>query len=629
MLGGSLRVIEGRFNKLARIVSPFANFEKFASGKLFSAIDKSAAMLVPTFTKLGQVSQKIFGKDIFKGFTESLEDVEGRLEKVFGKSDKGFTRLQNTLHRYAGNFAAPVLDVEKFTKGIGLAIGSMTALWGRLGWFFKLPKPILVGLAVTISKVLPAALGLFGRAMSKTSNFLVGFVDGVKELAGGLTVLPGLFAVIGAGVTALIPVFAGLKNKFKDVFSSDPQKAWEAWYDLPNHLKPVAKSILDVIPAWKDLQTALQTDAFKGIEKQIDALNKAYFPVFSAGAHKVVLSVREMKDEFVGFLLENKTRQDTSSIYASTAEAILNIAHATKPAAEGFRDMATVGGSFISSMSSLAPVLAKQFAAWASLNSQNGSMNRWMQDSVHGIYNLIRGSKDLALSFGQVLTLFKTNDGSNGLQRFADAMDRLNKRVKESSITGWLHSIRESVSKMATNKTDEFKSLFGSFVSAIKEITPFVNNLAESFSNRFIPAMKTAMAVISGFTAFLDNIGVSSILGFVFALGAIGKLLPKWFTTFLDVGKAILGVAMVCMSSSKVVRLLETAFIGLAAKLERMGGLFQIFANGLINISGFTASAIGTIGKFIVGISGAAVAIFAFGQLLTVVENKPRTSKIH
>lgn len=56
---------------------------------------------------------------------------------------------------------------------------------------------------------------------------------------------------------------------------------------------------------------------------------------------------------------------------------------------------------------------------------------QWMNDSVAGVYDLVKGFKDAGKAAYKVLTLFSTKSGSNGLQDFADAMDKLNKRLEK------------------------------------------------------------------------------------------------------------------------------------------------------------------------------------------------------
>lgn len=599
------------FKFLGKAMTPLKYLDKLTTSKAFFGIVKGSDKAADAFSRLGNMSQRIFGRNLFGGLVTNLRDADRGMTGFLSRTAIGSVKLQSSVAGLSEKLFKFGSDSKSLVGSIALLSGSIGNLWHRFQWFFKLPKPLLAGFMLMISRILPTALNALGVALRGTSNLVVGLWDGIKQLGGGLTVIPGLIATILTGVTALIPVFKGLKDQFKDVFSDDPAKAAEAFAKLPEHLKPMAKALKDVVPQWKELQKTLQTVAFDQIEKQISSLASNYFPIFESGSKSVILSVRKMKDEFVDFMLQTQTKQDVSSLYSNTASALSNLASATRPAAEGLRNMAVVGNQFIADMSGFAPVLAQQFQAWSQLNRGNGNMRKWMDDSAHGVYNLVKGLKDAVAVAYNFLGLFKSNSGEGWLQRFANYMEQINAKSKESSISGWLNNLRNGVKNMGADKWEEMKSLFKIFGDTIKGVAPFVQTLSDSFSSKFVPALKASLWITSQFLNIVNDLGATHFLGWILGVYLGLKVLPKTFATIIDSGRGLVGVIGLLANKNKVIDALGAAWNVAATKISTFGSAGERVAQGMVNVGGAVDKTIGVIGKLVAGLT-IATAVFAF-----------------
>lgn len=617
----SLMKVSGAMAVVGYALGPFKIIEKFARSGALTAITKSAHGMASAFERVGSVQQRVFGRDYTRGFVAKLRNADETVSRFFDRTSVSSIRLGESIRNASTRLFRFANDSKSLLGGIALLTNGIGALWHRFQWFFKLPKTLMAGLAVFFSRVMPTALHALGSALRGTSNLFVGLWDGIKQLSGALTILPGLISTVVAGVSSLAAVFIGLGDKFKDVFSSDPDKALEAYMLLPEHLKPIADSIKKIIPQWKKLQVALQSVAFVDAGKQIDELNSNYFPIFEKGATRVVSAVRKMKDEFVGFLLQGQTKTDTSSIYRNTADSILQIAKATQPAAAGLRDMSVIGTNFIRSMSSFMPVLAQKFQQWADVNRQNGNFMKWMEDSVHGAYDLVKGLGSLTKAAWTVLTIFKSNNGENFLDRFAKAMERLNKAATESSIDGTLARIRLAAQNMGADKIDEFKEIMHLLSDAIKGIIPFISNLSNAFSDVFVGATERAVWVLSNFMELLNELSITPFLGWVLGIFGAFKLLPKIFGTAIDAVKTFGGAILIMNNREKVVRALETAFLALGARMETMGTLGQRVGNGLMNVTNAASGAIGIVGRLATAFTLVGIAALSFFALYNSSED--------
>lgn len=597
---------------LSKAFKPLEMIEKLGNTKVFNALIGKTERLGLSVEKFGRLSQRVFGRDFTKGLADGLKNSDRHMTVFLNKASLGAGKASGSFDRFSKLTKVLGTDTIRLASGMALLVSSLGSLWNRFQWFFKLPKPLMAGFAMFFSRVLPTALHYTSAALKGASNLVVGLWDGIKQLSGGFTILPGLIATFGSAISALFPVFIGLKDKFKDVFSDDYTKSWEAYWKLPAHLRPIADAIKKVIPAAKELQKAFQMEAFKGAGDQIEKIANTYFPLMEKNAIKVVTSIRNVKDEFVGFLLSAQTQSDVAKIYDNTAASIQNIAKSINPASQGMRDLSVAGSDFIRQMSSFAPYLSNQFRAWADANRQNGNMMRWMQDSVSGTYDLGRGLISATKAAYNLLAVFKTNNGEDFLERFANSMDKMNKKVQESSISGWLGDFKRGVQNMGAKKIDDVKNLFKILTETISSVIPFIKRISNAFSNTFIPSMQHALWVIDVFIQTLENLGVTRVGGWILGVATATRLLPKVFSTAIDSVKAFSGAFLVLTNKQKVINGFENAIISLGNKLKKMGGFAETAGAGLINVGASAGKAVTFISRLIGGLTMVGVALMAF-----------------
>ena len=555
---------------LAAALGPFRIIERFARSNVFSVMASGANRAAGAFENFGISTTKYFKKDITVGLVSRLRNFENAGTQAFDNLSVSAVKFSQKLKRGQESLKRFAASSKELLTGIALFTSSIKKLWGRLAWFFKLPKPILASLAIIIARVLPSALNGLRKALQATSNAIVGLYKGSIQLGRGLTVLPGLISSIIVGVTTLRSVFTGLGTKLKDLFSDDPFERLEALTALPENLKPLGKALLNVSNKFREIQTTLQNRLFENIQRDIQKLSNSYFPLFERGTLGVVNAFKAIKDASVSFALTNRTRTDVSGFYDQTAGSLLNLAKATRPAAEGFRDMAVIGNIFIRQMTGLMPALTSSFAGWAKTNRENGNMMRWMYDSAAGAYDLVRGLSQLTRAAYTVVTVFSTGGGDLG--RFADYMERLNKKAKESMLSGWLFKIRNAVRTMGADKMEQLRGTFETFTRAVGNAWPFVTKLSESFSSVFIPILNRAIWVIENFLMLLENLGLSGAIGWALGFAYALRAIPKVWSAILDGLKIFAGSFLILKNRAKVVGFLENAFAALGTVISQVGG---------------------------------------------------------
>lgn len=576
--------------------------------KFFKAMTQTEGVM----GRIAQKSMDVFGHDITSVWRKSFTG----LEKVAGGF---FDRLGDSSVGFGKNLMQTAKGLREFSKdGLGLVANaavftsSLKNMWGRLAWFFKLPKPLMAAMAIAFSRILPTALYGLGKALTFASNLVTGLWSAMQTLGGGLVVIPGLIASVGAAALGLAPLIVGLKAHFKDLFSDDAQKAGDAWAKLPDHLKPLGKALKDSVKQFKDFQVVAQTVGFDHIEDQIKSLTDTYMPLYQRGSLGIIRATRGMKDQLVDFFSSGQTQTAFSSIFANTAQSIAKIGDSIKPVAVGFREMSVVGAQFVNQMVSFGPVVAGIFNSWATANAQNGKMTDWMNNAAHGAYDLGKGLESATKGAYQILTLFKTNNGDDFLDRFRIEMAKLNQEITTSKIEGFLSHVRQIGQNMGQKKIEEAKDLFHSFSDAINTMIPFIGTLSNAFSGVFLKSMNTALIVVSNFTAVLNSIGATDFIGWILGAAAAVKLLPKWGAVAIDSIKGIGSAFFFMKNKDKVINALEGAFNTLAIKMQDVGGLTGKVGAGMERVSGTVNKSISVISGLVSVFSIVGVAALAF-----------------
>lgn len=570
-----------------RTLKPMADVEKFTKSLTFNTAIKGLQGMSGHVEKFGRLSQKTFGFDITGGLSKHLREADKEGERFFNHFGSRIGKLQYMFAH--GNFKFDEFSKgsKPFVQGLAQMTVGLKNLWQRFQWFFKLPKPLMAAMGIGFSTVLPEALNVFGKSLQMASTLISGFWSGIKQLSGGVLILPGALATVGAAVSSLGVVFAGLKDKFKDIFSEDPDKSLEALWALPEHLRPLGAVLREVSGRFREMQKNLQITAFRHVEDQIKSLSDMYFPLFERGADRVVQAFVNLKNNAVKFALEPQTGRDFAKIYENTATAIYAVSNAIKPALAGFRDLAAVGSEWGQSQASWLNILTTRFQNWVAVNRQNGRLMIWMNNAKDGALDLATGLKDATVAAYKIITIFSTSTGTNFLEQFATQMKKFEDAVGKSSLIGFLQHVRSNMRDLASNngaeKFADFKTLMNSFGDALHRILPFLTTMSNAFSDVFITMMENSIKTVSKFVQLLNQLGASQVIGWILGVAGAVTLLPKVLATAIDGFRILAGAWAVLRSKAIVFNLITNAVMILGNTMQNMPGIIGRWGTGLQN----------------------------------------------
>lgn len=546
---------------------------KFVKTNLFAKIVSQSNSAGNSLQKLNAIIQIFTGKNLFGNFSSSLINSEKSLTSFVNRTSTKlniFSKSFNTAFKPIDAFAK---SATNFLIGAALINSGVNGIIKTFSWLGRIPKPILMALATVLTTVLPAALQVLGKSITWVSNTLLGLLDGVRQLSGGLLVLPAAIAQISVVAATLKTIFLGISDQFKDVFSSDPAEAAEALAKLPEHLKPLGNELKKVADRFRTMQTSLQKVAFKDVEKQIKDLSETYFPLLENNMNSVTLSMVKAKNSFVEFLKQGQTQKDFNQVFQDTAQVIGNVSYAFKPFADGMRDITAVGSQFIAEMTTGMPNVAMKFAEWARVNRENGRMMGWMQEARSGLRDLTLGTKDLTKGLWEILTAFKTGTGNNWLDSYAKTMERFSKAMDRSSKAGFLFDFGNLFRGLSIGKEeiDNFLNVFGGFVSMFNSVAPVIQNISDAFSSIFVPAIQGAFIEIKFFSEAFSALGFDKLTGYILGIVAAFEIVPTVIGPVWDGLKVIIGLFKSMKSAGGVIGSIESGIVLAATALEKFG----------------------------------------------------------
>lgn len=600
LLGGAGLFANKGFGLLYKTLGNFQGSENI--GKFAKKLHGQFELIDRTLRRISAMSQRKLNFDITGGLggktalgTVLPKTIERNI-KNFLLRNRAYARIiKNSNDRILTDFKRFGKDLGSVTLGVATTLSGFKSLWGHFQWFFKIPKPIMATMMVFASSILPTALKTFSSALKGTSNLIVGIVGAVKQLSGGLMAIPGIIGMFGATITGFMGVFVGLKDQMKDIFDLDPTKATEAFDKLPEHLKPIGKALQGVVADLRGMQTLLQKQFFRGVENQIRDMGKIYVPLMGRSIGNVVSSLSVAKNHLFDFFMAQRTQGDVGKLYGNTAQGILAISRAIKPALSGLSDMAVVGSGFIAHLDSWTGVWAASFQKWASVNRENGNMARGMRDAAEATVDLVIGLKNASVGLYGLLTLFKTTKSMNPMKDFADGMQKFSKWVSNSKATGGLAKLKNTLSDMGGDKIQAAKDIFNSIKTAVQKATPFIKNFSDAFTKMFSGQLQFAVDSIGSIVKVLNDVGATKTIGLLAGWGIGIKILPKVQAAALALGRTMFGTFLILRDGGKVIQYVESAFLKLGYGIGRLGGPFDKFGQGIMNFGSKGSKLVSTI----------------------------------
>lgn len=368
-----------------------------------------------------------------------------------------------------------------------------------------------------------AGLSVVSSGLTAVSTTVFGLANAIKQLSGGVLLLPGIYATAATAIGVATVAFKGLGLAMKAAWANDAKFA-EELKKVPKPLQDIAKQVHILKPRFQKLNETIQSNFWAGLGKNIQDLAKNYFPILERGTVAVSRAFASARQNLVSFLLEGQTKKDFSGLFGNTAIVIGNLSNALKPFLEGLRDIGMVGSQYLSQLTGGAQMLAARFKVWAAAARESGQAMEWIERSIQGIRDL----KNIVVQAGKGLgELFKAlrGNGANALSKTSDAMDKFAENMRKASEgEGGLAGFVGRISQLQKTSSKVFDAL----VSAVKKFSEASRGMGEEFYRAFGSRLTGTIGALGQFLAILTRIinaipGMTSLLGTIAAMAVAGK----------------------------------------------------------------------------------------------------------
>lgn len=279
---------------------------------------------------------------------------------------------------------------------------------------------------------------------------IAGVTSALQELSQAGLVLPGIMAAAGASIGTIMLGTSGLKDTFAELGKQDgSQKQLDKLNEQLAKLAPNARSfataVIDLKPAFTDLQQSVQDNLFAGIGDQLRVLAAQDLPTFKAGLGGIATALNHELGEVMRVLGTDQSRGLFDRILGNTSEAQERFTTAIEPLLNGLGTLSAAGTDVLPRLADGFGKAAERFNKFITAADSDGRLDTWINDGIDGLTHLGNTFINIGKSLGAVTTAFGGGDGllslldrgTNRLQTFlnsAQGQDML-KRVFEEGRT--------------------------------------------------------------------------------------------------------------------------------------------------------------------------------------------------
>lgn len=512
-----------------------------------------------------------------------------QLNRVAG----GIGNLNRSLRVLGPAFKGMLDGMSRAVVGAAVFTSGLKGLGKTLGQIAPMFKYLVAGLA-SLSAIGPVA------------SVLLGVVDAVKQLSGALLLLPGALAVLGAVGGTLILSVVGISKAFKAGLE-DADKFEEKLKDVAPGLQGFARDIQSLKKPFAELRDEVTATTFATLIRQFKPMAEQYLPLLKSGLGTVGGGLDRVIASFIRFARQKQTMNDFNQLFGDTRLVLNNVARSVEPFMAGLRNIGTVGSAQLAKLTGGLSNTAHVFEAWTNVVSNDGSIDRWIEESLKGFSDLWSAIKDISGAIGDVLRAVG-GDGDNALSKLAEGAEKFRAAVDGSIDSGFIGQVIDKLSQASTNTIEVLVEAISELYDVFKAFGPVMSSFSDAFSGTLQVSLKVVGGLLQGIgeaLSFLNNIGFGSLIGTIVALGAAFKVAVVMIGPFLNALK-LLGGAAVITGMSQMFLNAAAAVDTFGRKATAVSGVTSKVSNVLLNLSSLMT------GPFLAGVAAAGLAITMF-----------------
>lgn len=514
---GEFTAVAAELDKLARQLKDVDG--KTARVKAEVAVSGAAALteLGAQLKALPNTTKSTVNVDVDKDASTRLASIGSAITNVGSVSSNavaGISRFREAAKVLVDPSSLPIVERatdfidNKFRRAVELATPAVDKL-----------KTVLTGLRT----------GLLGLSAAGGAVQLIGSVGtSVAQLTGIVALAPAVMLGAAAGVATLKTAFAG----FGDAVKADTPKKWaEATKDMAPAAVAAASAVRSLQTEFKGVQQVVQTNFFTGIADQIKSLGATYIPVLKTGLGSIATGFGDMARAALEAVQSTTAVGQVRTILDATGHSVQNMAPALANVVAGFLQLGAAGAQWLPAIGTAIAGLTEKFHAWTILITSDGSFNRWVQNGLTALGQLmtiignviaIGGKLFSALNSGgvgflatlaslttQLRTFLDSAQGGTALQSLATALQAAGD-AGQRVLAAVLQQLGPLLSALAPVAAALASAIADHLVTAINILGPLLTSLAQSLAQH--PALLQAVA--SAAAAVAIGFGpVTAVLG--------------------------------------------------------------------------------------------------------------------
>lgn len=489
-----------------------------------------------------------------------------------------------------------------------------------------------------------ARISLLALGAHAVVGGILAVASAAETLAGSLLVVPALGVAAASGVGALAVGLFGVQAAFKQ-FAKNPEKFQDKVDGLSKNAQKTLNVFQDLRQEITDFRNSVQDRLFAGLDDVTRGLADTILPRLEAHFGNLVDLVNGGAKDLAAFVQTGTTLRDVDTVTGNVELGFTRLKEALIPAATAFRDIVTVGSTFLPQIGSEIAIVVQHFALWISQLRATGQLRDIIQNGIDTFKQLLR----IIGNVGDIMhTIFDAaNDSGIGfldtLERLTENLNRfLNTTRGQNLLTSFMDSAKgagqallpvivaladllfehvapvlEMIAKAVGPAVAQFFSALG---DAITQAAPGIKVFALGFA-QFVQAIIPALPAIAQLVAQLGTlIGIlAGRLGPIIAslASSIANILTPIISAltaiFMFLPEPIIRIVVVLGSLVVVVATLITVIRGAQAVAGLFSGGLELLAKGLKKTEGGATGLAGFLGGpwgFAIGLALTGLGLF-------------------
>lgn len=322
-------------------------------------------------------------------------------------------------------------------------------------------------------------------------------------------------------------------------------KAAEALAKLAPNAREFVQAMVDLKPAFKDLQTGVQQNLFAGMGASLKALAQSDIPNFKSGLGSIASALNQDFKQLFASLGSDSSKGLIDRILGNTANANTRVKAAIDPIVHAFGTLTAAGTDTMPRLADAITHVSDRFNTFIGAAAEDGRLSKWINDGETAFTHL----GDILLQIGQTVHGIDEALGGKGLLA---SLDGATKKLAEfvNSAAG-----QQKLTKLFQDGRDEFNK-WKPVIEDIARMVPTVFAAMKEQADLFLPVIHEITSTLAENPALLKQIVDGYLLWHttIDPIRAVGKTLLEVRDSISIIKTAIGGVGDAMKLSTAVMQ---------------------------------------------------------------------------